>query len=97
MQQTGFEPSEETDNQTEAAFRPRPHLLLQQPMMLTHLPRYRPVDAGVEQQGRVGGQLGQVDHLGLLLLLLTLVHPHVRESGDTPTTRRSHDAHTMVT
>ena len=42
-----------------------------------------PVDAGVQQQRCVRGQLGQVHHLGLLLLPVALVHPHVRESGGT--------------
>lgn len=43
----------------------------------THLP----VDAGVEQHSCVCGQLRQMNHLGLLLRSVTLVHPHVRQSA----------------
>lgn len=37
-----------------------------------------PVDIGVQQHGRVLGQLGQMHHLGFQLRSLRFVHPHVR-------------------
>lgn len=50
-----------------------------------------PVNVGVQQDSRVCGQFGQMDHFGLLLDTLTFVYPHIWQS-DTHT-----DTHTLVT
>ena len=47
----------------------------------THTHTHTPVNAGVEQDSRVCGQLGQMNHLGLLLQSVALIHPHIWQSA----------------
>lgn len=48
-----------------------------------------PVNVGVQQDSRVCGQFGQMDHFGLLLDTLTFVYPHIWQS-DTHTDTHTH-------
>lgn len=47
-----------------------------------HARTHTPVYVGVQQYVCVLGQLGEMDHLGLLLRPVTLIHPHIRKSGE---------------
>lgn len=50
----------------------------QNPKVHTHT--HTPVDVGVQVYSCVCRQLGQMNHLGLLLQSVALIHPHIWQS-----------------